>query len=198
MKNISIMKRYSLIILLLASLTISVSIDAQTIINTYNLDRSRTAATRGGTATRLYSPTQQGQDDQRGQNTSTYRGLGGSRYGSQLGVPSDFGSGNNGSQQGGYAGYDMHSTTVMPGSGSRYRSELTDVGASTIGDGPRRIGGGNSGGGTGPENPDDPFATPIGSLPIALMLLLAMGYGFRLYRRSRHPAIPRFRDLVIS
>lgn len=177
MKNISIMKRYSLIVLLLASLTISVSIDAQTITNTYNLDRSRTAATRGGTATRLYSPTQRGQDDQRGQNTSTYRGLGGSRYGSQLGVPSDFGSGNNGSQQGGYAGYDMHSTTVMPGSGSRYSSELTDVGASSISDGPRRIGGGNSGGGDpGPEDPDDPFATPIGSLPIALMLLVSAAY----------------------
>ena len=37
----------------------------------------------------------------------------------------------------------------------------------------RRIGGGNSGGGSGPTNPDDPFATPIGdaAMPLALCAL---------------------------
>ena len=72
----------------------------------------------------------------------------------------------------------MHSTSVMVGSGSSLPMAATD-GVNTTYDyastnhhgGPRRIGGGNSGGGSGPTKPDDPWATPIGDAlwPLALL-----------------------------
>ena len=78
----------------------------------------------------------------------------------------------------------MQSTSVMMYSGSQLPSAATDgavLTGATVGtytpasagkpSGPRKIGGGNSGGGTGPSNPDDPFATPIGDAvwPLALL-----------------------------
>ena len=68
--------------------------------------------------------------------------------------------------------------------GSRYSSNVTEVGADNVENdftrGPRLSPGGHH---------DDVHDDPIGSMPLLLMLLLAMGYGFRLYRKSRHPAI---------
>lgn len=48
-----------------------------------------------------------------------------------------------------------------------------DYSAGTKPNGPRKIGGGNSGGGEGPQNPDDPWATPIGDAgwPLAMCAL---------------------------
>ena len=51
--------------------------------------------------------------------------------------------------------------------------------------GPRKIGGGNSGGGSGPENPDDPWATPLGDAAIPLMLLIIAYAIYKVRRRMR-------------
>ena len=51
--------------------------------------------------------------------------------------------------------------------------------------GPRKSGGGNSGGGTGPSNPDDPFATPIGDAVWPLLALASVYALLRVYRRKR-------------
>ncbi len=76
----------------------------------------------------------------------------------------------------------MQSTSVMQGSGSALPQAAVDgpytTGATigtyspASGSGPRRIGGGNSGGSDpGPEDPEDPWATPIGDAlwPLALL-----------------------------
>ena len=77
----------------------------------------------------------------------------------------------------------MQSTSVMMYSGSQLPSAATDgavLTGATVGtytptsagkpSGPRKIGGGNQGGGDGPSNPVDPFATPIGEAwPLALL-----------------------------
>ena len=85
----------------------------------------------------------------------------------------------------------MQSTSVMPSAGSTLPSAAADgavLTGSTMGtytpaspgkpSGPRRIGGGNSGGGDGPTNPDDPWKTPLGDAawPLAL-LALAFAFG---------------------
>jgi hypothetical protein len=49
--------------------------------------------------------------------------------------------------------------------------------------GPRRIGGGNSGGGDGPTNPDDPWKTPLSDAVLPLFLLAA-GYAIYLRRKN--------------
>ncbi len=74
----------------------------------------------------------------------------------------------------------MQSTSVMMYSGSQLPSAATDgavLTGATVGSytpasvsGPRKIGGGSSGGGTGPANPDDPWATPIGDAMWPLMV----------------------------
>ena len=51
--------------------------------------------------------------------------------------------------------------------------------------GPRKIGGGNSGGGSGPENPDDPWATPLGDAAIPLMLLALVYMCARAFLKKR-------------
>ncbi len=52
--------------------------------------------------------------------------------------------------------------------------------------GPRKIGGGNSGGGDGPANPDDPWATPLGDViwPLA-MFALAFAFGKWIAKRTK-------------
>ncbi|MCR5532617.1 MAG: hypothetical protein K6F10_01925 [Paludibacteraceae bacterium] len=82
-------------------------------------------------------------------------------------------------------------------SGSRYSSVAAGGGGSAGGSvsaagGPRKIGGGNSGGGDpGPENPDDPWATPLGDV-LWPMMALACAYAlaraflkYLLYRKKQ-------------
>ena len=52
--------------------------------------------------------------------------------------------------------------------------------------GRRKIGGGNSGGGSGPTNPDDPWATPIGDAVWPLMLLAC---AYLIVRAARRRAL---------
>lgn len=71
----------------------------------------------------------------------------------------------------------MHSTSAMAGSGSTLPFAAVD-GVTTTGvspakapAGPRRIGGGNSGGGDGPTTPEDVWSTPLGDALWSLALL---------------------------
>jgi hypothetical protein len=61
----------------------------------------------------------------------------------------------------------------------------TDPLSNSTNSGPRRIGGGNSGEGDGPENPDDVWATPLGDMPWVWIALLAAGYTIYLRRKNR-------------
>ncbi|MBR0065557.1 MAG: hypothetical protein IJQ06_08200 [Paludibacteraceae bacterium] len=51
--------------------------------------------------------------------------------------------------------------------------------------GPRKIGGGNSGGGDGPTNPDDVWGTPICDAVVPLMLLAMAYMAVRIMRKRR-------------
>lgn len=89
----------------------------------------------------------------------------------------------------------MQSTSGMVYSGSTLPSAAADgtvLTGATVGtytpastSGPRRIGGGNSGGGSGPANPDDPYATPIGDAALPLMMLAAAYALLRAWRKRR-------------
>lgn len=88
---------------------------------------------------------------------------------------------------------DFRSTSTMLGAGSTLpQAAVTGVTTTSNqdSDGPRnghvrKIGGGNSGGGDGPTNPDDPWATPLGDAAWPLMVL-ALGYVcVRAFRRKR-------------
>ena len=91
----------------------------------------------------------------------------------------------------------FQSTSSMVGSGSTLPQAATegayttyDEGGITRNNAPgiRRIGGGNSGGGSGPSNPDDPYGTPIGD-GIWALLALAAGYAvFRIRRKCKQVA----------
>ena len=87
---------------------------------------------------------------------------------------------------------NMSSTSAMRLSGSTL-PQAAVLGAYTTYDtqatisGPRRIGGGNSGGGNGPTNPDDVWGTPtpIGDIPWLPILLLLGADVIYTYRRHR-------------
>ncbi len=86
---------------------------------------------------------------------------------------------------------EFTSTSAMNASGSGLPSAAVngvtianDLISSTKPRGPRRIGGGNSGGGDGPENPDDVWATPLGDMPWLGMVLLALGYAISQRRKN--------------
>jgi len=94
---------------------------------------------------------------------------------------------------------EMKSTSGMVYSGSQLPSAAVS-GAVTTGSklgtyetasnaagpsGRRKIGGGNSGGGSGPTNPDDPWATPIGDATLPLMLLIVAYAVYKVRRRIR-------------
>ena len=85
---------------------------------------------------------------------------------------------------------EFHSTSAMPSTSSSLSQAAvsgvitTDESDHSTITGPRRIGGGNSGGGDGPTNPDDPWKTPIGDAVLPL-LLLAAGYVFFIARKRR-------------
>ena len=90
----------------------------------------------------------------------------------------------------------MQSTSVMVGSGSTLPLAAAS-GAVVAGNvpgtyspayaptGPRRISGGNSGGGDGPTTPEDVWSTPIGDAVLPLMMLAAAYAFLRLFRRKR-------------
>lgn len=87
----------------------------------------------------------------------------------------------------------MHSTSVIQGSGSTLpQAAVTGVTTTSNqdSDGPRnghvrKIGGGNSGGGDGPTNPDDPWATPLGDAAWPLMMAIAVYALLRVYMRRK-------------
>ena len=80
------------------------------------------------------------------------------------------------------------STSAMELSGSSLSSTTSAIGSDNPNSnngmsGPRRIGGGNQGGGSGPDNPDDVYKDPLGDAVIPL-LLLAVGYSIYLRRKN--------------
>ena len=80
----------------------------------------------------------------------------------------------------------MHSTSAMTSCGSTlpcaastgFVSADDNLAGSTnyIPSGPRRIGGGNMNQGDGPDNPDDPWKTPVGDIPWGMMLVFMVIY----------------------
>ena len=90
----------------------------------------------------------------------------------------------------------MQSTSVMPSTGSSLPISAVSGVSTTEGNnscgmtGPRRIGGGNSGGGDGPEDNEDPWKTPLTDALLPF-LLLAAGYVFFLARKRSAHAIKR-------
>ena len=178
------MKRYSLIVLLLASV---VGIAAQ---NSY-----RPASVLWQSSDNRQQPPQGHYSPATGrqstwQSTGTGRGVGSavgsSPYGTYdpryqgfvAGLPT---SGSERSEQGLYLYYDMQSTAAMATSGSQYASTITEVGAASLNTTPRdrRKGFGGDGGSEDPgidhhgEVHDDPIGTP----PLTLIILLLTAYG---------------------
>ena len=85
---------------------------------------------------------------------------------------------------------NFHSTSAMIGSGSALPNAAVsgfisadDNLPSSSPRGPRRIGGGNSGGGPGPNNPDDIYKDPLTDA-VPCLLLLALGYVLYLRRKK--------------
>lgn len=89
---------------------------------------------------------------------------------------------------GGWSATGMHSSVefgsryagtaaALRGTGSRYSSQITSVGASTVNpvntSRPQRIGGQDSG---GPDKPNQPGAAPVGDIPLLWLLLLSALY----------------------
>ena len=80
----------------------------------------------------------------------------------------------------------MHSTSAMTSCGSSLpcaaSSGFVSADDNLLGStnylpsGPRRIGGGNMNQGDGPDNPDDPWKTPVGDLPWGMMLVFMVIY----------------------
>ena len=80
----------------------------------------------------------------------------------------------------------MHSTSAMTSCGSTlpcaastgFVSADDNLAGSTnyIPSGPRRIGGGNMNQEDGPDNPDDPWKTPVGDLPWEMILVCMVIY----------------------
>lgn len=88
---------------------------------------------------------------------------------------------------------NFHSTSAMLGSGSALPNAAVSGFISADDNlpdssprGPRRIGGGNSGGGPGPDNPDDVFKDPLTDA-VPCLLLLAIGYAIYLGRKTSVP-----------
>jgi hypothetical protein len=81
----------------------------------------------------------------------------------------------------------FQSTSTMSRVGSSL-PQATETGVTTTTDhltlrGPARIGGGNSGGGSGPNDKTDPWKTPIGDALLPLLLLVAVYVVFDMLKR---------------
>ena len=80
----------------------------------------------------------------------------------------------------------MHSTSAMTSCGSSLpcaastgfvsADDNLSSGSNDLPSGPRRIGGNNMNQGDGPENPDDPWKTPIGDIPFGMMVVCVLIY----------------------
>lgn len=80
----------------------------------------------------------------------------------------------------------MHSTSAMTSCGSSLPCAASTgvvsaddnlVGSTNyLPSGPRRIGGGDMNQGDGPDNPDDPWKTPVGDIPLGMMLVFMVIY----------------------
>lgn len=152
---ICLMKRYNLILLLLLAIS---CLSAQNIRNHY---QPASAGNRSATSAALGSRSAVSDKRQNG-------------YQPFVNGTSDFGT-----QNAAPAGTGMRSTAAMSGSGSRYVPEVTEPGAtgieSTSGS-VRRKGFGGGGEGEPGEHHGEVYGDPIGSLPIAFMLLLSAAY----------------------
>ena len=80
----------------------------------------------------------------------------------------------------------MHSTSAMTSCGSSLpcaastgfvsADDNLSSGSNDLPSGPRRIGGGNMNQGDGPDNPDDPWKTPVGDIPWGMILVCMVIY----------------------
>jgi hypothetical protein len=80
----------------------------------------------------------------------------------------------------------MHSTSAMTSCGSTlpcaastgfvFADDILAGSTNYFPSGPRRIGGGNMNQGDGPDNPDDPWKTPLGDIPWGMMLVFMVIY----------------------
>ena len=90
----------------------------------------------------------------------------------------------------------MHSTSAMTSCGSSLpcaastgfvsADDNLSSGSNDLPSGPRRIRieEGNVNQGDGPENPDDPWKTPIGDIPWGMMVVCILIYMYVIYRKS--------------
>jgi hypothetical protein len=88
----------------------------------------------------------------------------------------------------------MHSTSAMTSCGSSLpcaasagfvsADDNLSEGSNDLPSGPRRIGGNNMNQGEDPEDPDDPWKTPIGDIPLGMMVVCILIYMYVIYRKS--------------
>ena len=88
----------------------------------------------------------------------------------------------------------MHSTSAMTSCGSSQpcaastgfvsADDNLSSGSNDLPSGPRRIGGNNMNQGDGPDNPDDPWKTPIGDIPWGMMVVCVLIYMAIFYHKS--------------
>jgi hypothetical protein len=95
-----------------------------------------------------------------------------------------------------YPNAAMHSTSAMTSCGSSLpcaasagfvsADDNLSEGSNDLPSGPRRIRieEGNVNQGDGPENPDDPWKTPIGDIPLGMMVVCILIYMYVIYRKS--------------
>lgn len=93
-----------------------------------------------------------------------------------------------------YPNAAMHSTSAMTSCGSSLpcaastgfvsADDNLSEGSNDLPSGPRRIGGSNMNQGDGPENPDDPWKTPVGDIPWGMMVVCILIYMYVRYRKS--------------
>ena len=100
-----------------------------------------------------------------------------------------------------YPNAAMHSTSAMTSCGSSLpcaasagfvsADDNLSEGSNDLPSGPRRIGGSNMNQGDGPENPDDPWKTPIGDIPLGMMVVCILIYMYVIYRKSINISVDR-------
>ena len=88
----------------------------------------------------------------------------------------------------------MHSTSAMTSCGSSLpcaasagfvsADDNLSSGSNDLPSGPRRIGDNNMNQGEDPEDPDDPWKSPIGDIPLGMMVVCILIYMYVIYRKS--------------
>ena len=171
------MKRYNLILLFIATLAMSTIAHAQNINSTYTPSRNQQqVAGKAGGANSHHNSTNR---VYHGNGYNTYQNSNSDNRRQTNTLPP--------------SGFSSSRTSTMTSSGSGYTPSISAVGATSAPQlseygrtqGPRKVGiGGEDDDENEAGNEDDPFATPIGSLPIALMLLLSAAYATRKRRKT--------------